>query len=192
MTRSSTDNIVYAPVTLDFVTVGVEFCSFLENMQDSSRAEWMTTTLRILPLLYVKATLLPTVKIFNDDFPETFVSEQDYIRVSNQISKLLGEDNVYLEVFKEDMKYSDRPISSFISEDIADIYQDIRNFVSVYQYGLEETMKNALHICAENFRIYWGQKLVNVLRALHSLVYKPNDENDFKDYDIKEDDQWDL
>ena len=192
MTRSSTDNIVYAPVTLDFVTVGVEFCSFLENMEDSSRTEWMTTTLRILPLLYVKATLLPTVKIFNDDFPETFVSEQDYIRVSNQISKLLGEDNVYLEVFKEDMKYSDRPISSFISEDIADIYQDIRNFVSVYQYGLEETMKNALHICAENFRIYWGQKLVNVLRALHSLVYKPNDENDFKDYDIKEDDQWDL
>lgn len=191
MTRSTTNNIVYAPVTLDFVTVGVEFCSFLENMKAPSRTEWMTTTLRILPLLYVKATLLPTVEIFNDDFPETFVSEQDYMRVSNQISTLLGEDNVYLEVFKEDMKYSDRPISSFISEDIADIYQDIRNFVSVYQYGLEETMKSALHICTENFRLYWGQKLVNVLRALHSLVYKPNDEIDFKDYDKKEEDLWD-
>lgn len=145
----------------------------------------------MLPLLYVKATMLPSVEIIDDDFPETFVSEQDYIRVSNQISSMMGEDNVYLDVFIEDMKYSDRPISSFISEDIADIYQDIRNFVSVYQYGLEETMTSALHICTENFRSYWGQKLVNVLRALHSLVYKIEDDSNFDEYNGEEENLWD-
>ncbi|MDD3728500.1 MAG: DUF5063 domain-containing protein [Dysgonamonadaceae bacterium] len=191
MTNSHTNNIVYAPVTLDFVTVSVEFCSFLESGKVSNRNEWMLTVLRMLPLLYVKATMLPSVEIIDDDFPETFVSEQDYIRVSNQISSMMGEDNVYLDVFIEDMKYSDRPISSFISEDIADIYQDIRNFVSVYQYGLEETMTSALHICTENFRSYWGQKLVNVLRALHSLVYKIEDDNNFDDYNGEEENLWD-
>ncbi|HUI32201.1 MAG TPA: DUF5063 domain-containing protein [Dysgonamonadaceae bacterium] len=191
MTNSHTNNIVYAPVILDFVTVSVEFCSFLESGKVSNRNEWMLTVLRMLPLLYVKATMLPSVEIIDDDFPETFVSEQDYIRVSNQISSMMGEDNVYLDVFIEDMKYSDRPISSFISEDIADIYQDIRNFVSVYQYGLEETMTSALHICTENFRSYWGQKLVNVLRALHSLVYKIEDDNNFDDYNGEEENLWD-
>ena len=107
--------------------------------------------------------------------------------VSNRIKSILGEEDVYLDVFVEDMKYSDRPISSFISEDIADIYQDIRNFVSVYQHGLEEAMMYALKDIADNFRLYWGQKLVNVLRPLHTLVYKPLDEINL-DHTIGEED----
>ena len=190
MTNSQTKHIVYAPVTIDFVTICVEYCSFLERMEVSSRTEWMKTLLRILPLLYVKATLLPTVEVANEELPESFVSEHDYIRVSSQISSLMGEDNIYLDVFIDDMKYSDRPISSFISEDLADIYQDVRNFVSVYQYGLEDSMVNALQICTENFLSYWGQKLVNVLRPLHSLVFKPDADTSLKDFNEEEDKQW--
>jgi hypothetical protein len=191
MTSSNNNHIVYAPVTLDFVTVSVEFCSFLEKMDASPREEWVKTLLRILPLLYVKATLLPSVEALDEGVSEIFVSEQDYLLVSNQVASILGEEDVYLDVFVEDMKYSDRPVSSFISEDIADIYQDVRNFVSVYQHGLEETMINALNVCTENFRSYWGQKLVNVLRPLHTLIYKPLDDIDFNQDIGKEESPWD-
>ena len=185
------NHIIYAPVTLDFVTVSVEFCSFLEKMEVTSRTEWIKTILRILPLLYVKATLLPSVELLDDEVSEIFVSEQDYMLISKQVASILGEEDVYLDVFVEDMKYSDRPVSSFVSEDIADIYQDIRNFVSVYQNGLEEAMISALNSCSENFRLYWGQKLVNVLRPLHTLVYKPIDDDQDLDQSIeKEDDSW--
>ena len=191
MTSSNDKHIVYAPVTIDFVTVCVEFCSFLEKMEVTSRKEWANTILRILPLLYVKATLLPSVEILNDEIAEIFVSEQDYMLISNQVASILGEEDVYLDVFVEDMKYSDRPVSSFVSEDIADIYQDIRNFVSVYQHGLEEAMIYALKDISENFRLYWGQKLVNVLRPLHTLVYKPLDEINLDHTIGEEDTQWD-
>ncbi|HKM44945.1 MAG TPA: DUF5063 domain-containing protein [Dysgonamonadaceae bacterium] len=187
MTSSNDNNIVYAPVTLDFVTIGVEFCSFLEKMEVKSRTEWAKTMLRILPLLYVKATLLPSVEVIGDQMAEVFVKEQDYMLIANQVASVLAEEDVYLDVFVEDMKYSDRPVSSFVSEDIADIYQDIRNFVSVYQHGLEETMVFALNDIAENFRAYWGQKLVNVLRPLHALVYKPLDDINL-DHTIGEED----
>lgn len=187
MTSSNDINIVYAPVTLDFVTIGVEFCSFLEKMEVKSRTEWAKTMLRILPLLYVKATLLPSVEVIGDQMAEVFVKEQDYMLIANQVASVLAEEDVYLDVFVEDMKYSDRPVSSFVSEDIADIYQDIRNFVSVYQHGLDETMVFALNDIAENFRAYWGQKLVNVLRPLHALVYKPLD-NINLDHTIGEED----
>ncbi len=187
MESSNRKHIVYAPVTLDFVTVSVEFCSFLEKTEAKSRTDWIKTMLRILPLLYVKGTLLPSVELLTDEMPEIFVREEDYMLVSNRIKSILGEEDVYLDVFVEDMKYSDRPISSFISEDIADIYQDIRNFVSVYQHGLEESMINAMGVCIENFRLYWGQKLVNVLRPLHALVFKPIGDTDL-DYSIGEED----
>lgn len=191
MTSSNDKHIVYAPVTLDFVTISVEFCTYLEKMEVKSRKEWAETILRILPLLYVKATLLPSVEVLNDEIAEVFVSEQDYTLILNHVASVLGEEDVYLDVFVEDMKYSDRPVSSFVSEDIADIYQDIRNFVSVYQHGLEEAMIYALKDIAENFRLYWGQKLVNVLRPLHTLVYKPLDEINLDHTVGEEDGPWD-
>lgn len=191
MTNSHTNDIIYAPVTLDFVTVSVEFCSFLERSELIPQQDWIKTLLRILPLLYIKATLLPTVETLNDDYLETFVSEQDYLFVSNKVSSMVGENDVYLDVFVEDMKYSDRPVSSFISEDVADIYQDIRNFVSIYQLGLEENMINALKVCTDSFRLFWGQKLVNVLRPLHAIIYKSENDISFESDNGEEDGLWD-
>lgn len=186
MISSENKQIVYASATLDFVTVCVEFCTFLEKMETLSRTEWVSNMLRILPSLYLKAIFLPSVEVLSDGKPEVFVKEQDYMLIANHVASIIAEEDVYLEVFVEDMKYSDRPVSSFISEDIADIYQDIRNFVSVYQHGIEEAMIYALKDVTVNFRLYWGQRVVNVLRPLHGLVYKPHD-TDF-DYSIGEED----
>ena len=91
------------------------------------------------------------------------------------------------------MKYSDQPITKYISEDLADIYQDIKDFIFVFQLGLNETMNDALAICQENFALYWGQKLVNTLRALHDVKYaqadsedeNPSDETDDLDYNTE-------
>ena len=72
-----------------------------------------------------------------------------------------------------DMAYSDEPIKKNISEDLADIYQDIKDFIFVFQLGLNETMNDSLAICQENFGLLWGQKLVNTMRALHDVKYSP-------------------
>lgn len=189
MKKDSTNEWIYAPSVIDFVTVAVEFCAFLEKDEMPLRDEWVKTMIKYLPLLYVKATLLPEVLPMEDANPETFVREEDYTRVLNRVNALLDNDDIYLDVFVEDMKYSDTPISSSISEDIADIYQDVRNFISVYQYGMEESMLEALWVCIENFRAYWGQKLVNVLRPLHTLAYHPSD-NDTTDDMSMEGDFW--
>ena len=65
--------------------------------------------------------------------------------------------------------------------DLADIYQDIKDFIFVFQLGLNETMNDSLAICQENFGLLWGQKLVNTLRALHDVKYNQQNENDEED-----------
>ncbi len=190
MSEKDQNSVVYAPQVIEFVTVGVEFCSFLEKEGQPPRQEWVETVTRILPLLYIKASLLPETIVMDDESTETFVKEEDYARVTATVASIMGEEDIYLDVFVEDMKYSDRPVSSFVSEDIADIYQDVRNFISVYQYGLSEQMNDALFVCRENFRTYWGQKLVNVLRPLHALLYKEPDFLD-ADEDINTESLWD-
>lgn len=172
------ENVVYSSGVIDFVATAVDFCSFLENDSYPSRLEFLEKILKILPVLYFRASLLPENELIGDEETESFVKEEDYSRVVALISNLMGEEDVYLDVFIEDMKYSDTPISSFVSEDIADIYQDVRNFITIYQYNLSDQMNNALFMCRENFRIYWGQKLVNVIRPLHSLFYAVNELED--------------
>ena len=102
--------------------------------------------------------------------------------MSMNLAGLLAEKDDYLDVFVSDMKYSDQPITRNISEDLADIYQDIRDFIFVFQLGLNETMNDSLAVCRENFALYWGQKLVNTLRALHDVKYnQPEDEEENQD-----------
>jgi len=176
MEDNSTPDIVFSKNVIEFVTVSVQFCSFLETLEEEIQSLLADKLTKWLPLLYLKASVLPDIEIEYEVFPEIAVTEEDYNFIASRIYNVFDSNDTYLEVFLEDMKYSDTPISASISEDIADIYQDIKNFTSVYERGIEENMNEALYICRENFKMYWGQKLVNVLRALHSLKYSASEE----------------
>ena len=58
------------------------------------------------------------------------------------------------------------------------IYQDIKDFIFVFQLGLNETMNDSLVVCKEHFREFWGQRLVNTMRALHDVKYTPADDDE--------------
>lgn len=175
METKETNEIIYSKNVLSFLAVSVEFCHFLERDAEVLRNEWVSKILRILPLIYAKGLTLPEVDLIHEELPPTFVREEDYSRVANRVSAIMGDEDTYLDVFMDEMKYSDRPISAFVSENVADLYQDIRNFVSVYQFELTNQMQDALYICRENFFLYWGQKLVNVLRPLHALMCRDDE-----------------
>ena len=163
---------------IEFVTVAAEFCAFLERAELMKRSTFVDTSLKILPLLYLKASMLPKCETIGDEAPETYVTEEIYEILRINLSGLMGDKDDYLDVFVQDMVYSDQPIKKSISEDLADIYQDIKDFIFVFQLGLNETMNDSLAICQENFGTLWGQKLVNTLRALHDVKYNQLEEEE--------------
>lgn len=164
--------IVYSRDTIEFVTVAVQYCGYFESFEDVSEAELIDKLTKLLPLLYLKAALVPETDIINEEEePEITVTEGDYSYISSKLYDVFQNNDAYLEVFLQDMKYSDTPITASISEDLSDIYQDLKNFITIFERGVTDNMNDALYFCIENFKSYWGQKLVNVLRALHSLKY---------------------
>ncbi len=178
---SSQDNPVYSPVVIDMITVSAEYCLFLEKLTSSAttRLQFLEQITRLLPLIYVKASLLPKLDDLGYfDLPIT-VSEDDYDEVRQSVWRLLKADDEYLEVFTPDMQYSEGPMTHTVSEDLADIYQDLKNFVAVFADRNEEAMNDAIVKVNDNFRTYWGQCLVNVMRPLHDLLYsKAENEED--------------
>jgi len=58
-----------------------------------------------------------------------------------------------------------------VSENIADVYQELKDFAASYQLGEVDIMNDALVVCLEAFGQHWGQKLLNAMRALHALRF---------------------
>ena len=171
-------NAVYDRNTVEFVTVALEYCTFVEKASQMEVFDFVDKATKILPLLYLKAALLPEVEVDDMFDPELYVTESMYDAVRTGVASLLGEHDTYLDTFRPDMAYSETPIAAFISEDLADVYQDVGNFVSLFRQGNEEVMQEAVALCRTNFCNNWGQRLLKALKALHDLRYSDDELNE--------------
>jgi hypothetical protein len=170
MMEEELNSIVYSKDVIEFVTVANEYCNFLENANHYKTSRALSVAQKILPLVYLKATLLPEVdKVFEEDI-EKYVTELDYNILLQKWAAKFGEFDSYREVFAAGAEISDDAMEASISECLMDIYQNLKDFISAYSLGNEEVMNDALAECRFQFKEYWGQQLVNVLRAIHYLV----------------------
>ncbi|NOU59434.1 DUF5063 domain-containing protein [Marinifilum caeruleilacunae] len=177
------EHVVYSKNVIEFVTVANEFCLLLETSSKITKLEFVETAQKLLPLLYLKASMLPANENELDDEVEKFVTESDWEFIHSSVKSKMGAHNEFLEVFENDMEYSDTPLVASISENFADIYQDLKDFITSYKIGTVEVMNDALWDLNHHFYEYWGQKLVNSLRAIHKLAADKVNLNDESDLD---------
>lgn len=136
--------------------------------------EFVAEMLRFLPRLYLDFSDPEFDEIPESDefeFFASYVDEDFYESVRLGVEMLLGPDDVFLETFEEDMKYSDTPIATSVSECLADIFQPLYNFIGAVKDSEGESAAGAFRECRENFESYWAQTLCNVLRALNNIRY---------------------
>ena len=86
----------------------------------------------------------------------------------------MGEKDDFLDVFVEDFRYSEHPVLCTVSENLADVYQQLRELVEAFREGYEESMQVALYDVMDEFKMQWGQKLLNALRAIHDVSVNLN------------------
>ncbi len=163
--------LIYSKFTIDFAKVAVDYCTWLEAIRKNKKEVFVDQITKILPLLYLKASVIPDIEENFDSELQSFISEDTYESIRSGVADILGEDDTYLETFHPDIQFSDTPVAAYISENLADIYQDLGNFISVFRHGEKETMTDSLSLCINNFKNYWGQKVLNALKALHHLKY---------------------
>lgn len=163
--------VVYSKNVVEFVTVASEYCSSVENVAKIKAEANLLKMQKLLPLLYLKATMLPnTEKVLDEDL-EKYISELDYNILQEKWMQLLNEYDSFYEVFDPSIQFGQETVTASISENLLDIYQDLKNFLISYSIGNDEVMNDALAECVEHFEEFWGQQVVNVLRAVHMLVY---------------------
>lgn len=169
-------SFVYQDSTIAFVTAAAQTCLLLEHADEHAREELTEQLLRLLPVLYLRTRLLEQTEPMLEEEPQRFVSEEDYNYTLIGIRNVYGQDDAYLDVYVDRGVYTDEVQTAYISEGMADIYQELKNMAAAFQTGEEAIMNDAVLLCREAFDEHWGQKVIAVMRALHALSNTAQDE----------------
>jgi len=162
-------NYVYSSEMLEFVKVANACCEFLEQLKDVEGRSFIVDSVKHLSAVY--ATFLNTGEtepVFESPAEPT-VSEQDWSELFQRIAMILGNHNDILRMAEEGEFDRSELVNHTVSEDLADIYQELRDFTSIYSRGMEELMNDAAWELNEHFAEHWGAKLLRALQALHEL-----------------------
>jgi hypothetical protein len=156
---------------LEFLRVAHEYCVFTENAGEKIRKDIYDFFLKIGPLLYLKGELLPEVDPEYPESSERFVTEEEYQEIFNAFRHVFGEDDEYYHVgYEEYNEYE--AVKASLSENFTDLYQDLKDFILLFQKNTQSARQNAVHDCRALFETRWGPKVLSSLRYLHYLGNK--------------------
>lgn len=161
--------IVYSENVVGFTTLANEYINLLDGVALITQKEFVDKAHRLLPLLYLKAIILPDLEPAMPDMIEKVVTREEWEAVYETLARKMEGFDSYTEVL--DPLINEGEEMSSLAEGFADIFQDLKDYISAYNMGTPEIMSDAIWDCKNNFKTYWGQRLVNIQRVLHNLLY---------------------
>lgn len=169
---------VKSSTVLELIRVAHEFCVFTEALEKKDITDILSFYQKVLPLMYVKGSLLPLLTDVDPSFNEKFVAEEHWQQVFMNVKSKFGTDEYYWQVDE-----NKEPMKASIAENIADIYQDMKDFVVLFQKNQLSSKENAVLDVRKYLAFHWGPQLTAAMAHIHNLNYaieiKENEELDF-------------
>ncbi len=177
-------DLIYSKQTIEFVAVANEYCTLVENTSQQLRKDFIQNAQSLLSLLYLKALTLQEPQNISEEGTEKFVSEEDWLFVKATVSEKLGEKEIFSELYEP--LNQEEAVSVSLSECFADIYQDCKDFVQLYEFANLEAINEGLWECLQNFQHIWGPRLLFILKEMHNMLYGNYDMEETKKEDSVE------
>lgn len=155
--------------SLAFLALCNEYCAAVENAASTETADFVASMVRLLPRIYITASDLDAADADSEGYIDSVLEEDHYDSVRRSIEATLGEHDTYLEVFEEDMKYSDTPIGASVAEQLADLFQVFYNVLETVRDATDDLVASAIAAVSDDFKNYWSQILCNVMRPLNHI-----------------------
>jgi hypothetical protein len=162
------DHPVYSKNVLEMLTVANDFIVTLKRVETIEKKKLLEYLTKVSPLLYLKGALLPGVKVKNRDMNERFYTEEEWEILFNTLRKILGAQDIFWYADKET---SDELIKGSISEQLTDIFQDLQDFLLLYQKNSLDAKENAVYEVQHLFVTNWGIKVLMIQKPLHQLYF---------------------
>ncbi len=175
------DEAVYSPLVLEFLAVAHKYCLYIEGVGRQKKMEVFDALHKALPLLYVKGALLPEVVVEDFSLNEKYVTVENWQNVFNELRAKFENDDEFWFI-ENDNPYNDLRKGS-VSDMLTDIYQDMKDFVILYQKPMRDAKKIAVWEIKELFKAHWGLRAANLLKVFHYKLYSEVIDRDIESFD---------
>ncbi len=176
------DNPVLSRQVLEMITVAHEYCLFFEQVEKYSAQEIFSYFQKIGPLLYLKGAMLPAGIEAEPEYMERFVTEEQWEGIFKILREKFGKEDVY---YVHDHNYDTEEVS--LADNLADIYQDMKDFVLLYQKAPLLSKECAVAELQKLFENHWGLRVLQALGYVHGKIYRDSiDPELFSDQDLSD------
>lgn len=167
---------------LEMLTVTNDFCMTMAKIESKPKSEVIEYLIKVSPLLYIKGVLMDNIEVANPDANERFVTEEEWESLFNNLRNKFGKDDEFW--FVDNTENHNDPVKGSLAEHYTDIYQDLQDFLVLYQKNSMDAKENAVSELKNSFLSNWGYRLVTAHKTLHHLSLKT--EKDPPGFDIPE------
>jgi hypothetical protein len=176
------NNPILSRQVIEMITVAHEYCLFFEEADQYTKDVILSYFQKIAPLLYLKGAMLPAEVEPEPEYMERFVTEEQWEELFKILREKLGENDTY---YIHDHNYDTQEAS--LSDNMADIYQDMKDFVMLYQKAPMQSKACAVAELQKLFENHWGLRIIKSLGAVHSILYSSSISPDLlEDEDISD------
>ena len=160
---------VYSPFVLEFLAVAQKYCLFIEEINKYNQPEILDYLHKALSLLYVRGSVLPAIETDDLSANEKYVTVEHWETVFNEIREKFQESDIYW--FIENDNPNNDVVKGSLADNLTDIYQDMKDFVLLYQKPFRDAKKAAAWEIRELYRSHWGFRAVNALKVIHYQIF---------------------
>lgn len=160
---------VYSRNVLEFLRVAHEYCLFVEEVFIKSEKDILEYYQKIAPLLYLKGLLLPEIEPEYPESTERYVTEEEWETIFTELRSKFGNNDEYWYSDPDNKDINDL-VKASLSENLADIYQDLKDFVLLYQKGSRASKEAAVAEIRQLFYNRWSWAILRSLPQVQLIV----------------------
>lgn len=162
-------DITHGKHFLELLSVANEYVQFIDDCAQYDKQTVMNYLQKILPLIYLKSSLLPELTLDDNSADERFVAEEEYELV------LLNLNKLFAEKCDDDHECNCTDEGPKVAEALTDLYQDLKDTILLYSTNKIAAQQWAVHNCRAWFIERWGLAVADILGYLHLCIYHLHD-----------------
>ena len=170
---TSNIDIIEGKNTKELFLVASQYCTFIDNIHTFEKDQILDYLIKITPLMYIKGGLIPEIEIEDNAACEQFFTEEQYELLYLSLKEKLEEID-FFECYNYPLSEME---TKSLCETLSDIYQDMKDFLLLYNKGTFPAQEGALFLLRTNFAERWGRQITVLLPYLHHLVFPLREES---------------
>ena len=119
--------------------------------------------------MYLKGSVLPEITVDDPSYNEKIVTEEQWENKFIELRNKFAKNDEFWFINYDGPDETD-PVKGSMAEQITDIYQDMKDFVMLYQKSSRASKQNAADEIRKLFHDNWGSKVINTLKLVHKMT----------------------